>query len=223
MNEILTALLMGLTGSAHCLTMCGSLSVALGFSIPKHKSFWLYALFVSFGRVFGYGVIGLTANVIAQSILVASNGHILYLSILSGVLMIGIGLHISGLSSVIVRIEVIGRFIDKALTPIKQKIMPIDSLGKCLLYGLLWGFLPCGLVYTALSLALVSPTPGAAFGVMVVFGFTTIPAVVGMTIFSRQLTKIFNNQIIKLLLGAIISCVGLFQIYVSSNKLLSLM
>ncbi|MDC2887899.1 sulfite exporter TauE/SafE family protein [Psychrosphaera sp. G1-22] len=120
MNEVITALIMGLTGSVHCLTMCGSLSVALGFSIPKQKTFWLYALFVSLGRVFGYGLIGLLANLLTQSIVVASSGTVFYLSMLSGVLIVGIGLHIANISNIVTKLEKLGTFIDIWLAPLKK-------------------------------------------------------------------------------------------------------
>lgn len=222
MNEIFTALIMGLTGSVHCLTMCGSLSVALGFSIPKQKSFWQYALFVSIGRVLGYGIIGVLANLLTQSIVVVSSGAVFYLSMLSGVLMIGIGMHIANITHIVTKLEKLGTFINVWLAPLKQKLMPIDSMVKCLAYGLLWGFLPCGLVYTALSLAIVSPSPMTAFSVMTLFGLATLPAVVGMTVFSKQLSRIFGHKYTKTTLGLIITFAGLYQIHSAFYKLTAL-
>lgn len=210
---------MGLTGSVHCLTMCGSLSVALGFSIPKQKTFWLYALFVSLGRVFGYGLIGLLANLLTQSIVVASSGTVFYLSMLSGVLIVGIGLHIANISNIVTKLEKLGTFIDIWLAPLKKKLMPIDTIPKCLAYGLLWGFLPCGLVYTALSLAIVSPSPITAFSVMTIFGLATLPTVVGMTVFSNHLSRIFSHSYTKIILGLIITFAGLYQISNAFYKL----
>lgn len=222
MNEIIAALILGATGSVHCLTMCGSMSVALGFSIPKSKPFWLYALFVSIGRVFGYACIGFVVNLLSQSIISLTEGGIFYLSILSGILMVLVALHIANISNYVTQLEKLGSGVNRLLAPIKSKVLPIDSTLKCLAYGLLWGFLPCGLVYTALTLAFVSPTPVHAFFTMLCFGLATLPALVGMTVFSKQLTRFFSQSWLRLTLASVIFIAASYQIYLAFNKLITL-
>lgn len=222
MNELITILILGITGSVHCVTMCGSLSIALGFSIPKNRTFWQYALYVSLGRVFGYGLIGMIVNLLAQSMVSLTAGGIFYLSLISGGLMIVVALHILNLTNWLSKIEKVGQWLNPLLQPLKHRLVPIDSFPKCLAYGVLWGFLPCGLVYTALSFALVSPSPLIGFSAMVLFGLTTVPALVGMTVFSTKLSQWVAKPWVKISFALIIIFSAVFQIATALLKLSSI-
>ncbi|MDA8621495.1 sulfite exporter TauE/SafE family protein [Psychrosphaera sp.] len=218
MSLLLTAFIMGLMGVAHCVAMCGSLSMALGFSIPSNKSFIKYASVISLSRIVGYGVIGFIVNYFTQSFLSVTNGSVLILSFVSSIFMIGIGLHIAKLSNFILYIEVVGKRLNKYLEPLKKKILPIDSLLKCVAYGFLWGFLPCGLIYTALTLALVAESPVQGGFVMFFFGLGTLPAVIGMTVFNSQLNQYLKNSNIRLFFGGVIVIMALYQLFLTYQK-----
>ena len=213
---------MGIMGLAHCVAMCGSLSMALGFSIPANKSFVRYATFISIGRIFGYALIGIAANFFAQSIITLTNGHVLYLSIFSSLLMIGIGLHIANITNFVLKLEKIGAIVNPFINPIKKRLLPIDSILKCLLYGMFWGFLPCGLIYTALSLALVAPTPVMGGLVMLSFGIGTLPALIGMTLFNSKLNSVLSNKIVRLGFGITIIVLAILQLLITLEKITNL-
>jgi sulfite exporter TauE/SafE len=216
---LIPAFLMGFLGSGHCVAMCGSLSMALGFSVPNDKPFLLYSIMISFGRIFGYGLIGFTVNFFAQSVVSLTQGGVLYLAFLSSILMFGIGLHIANISSVVLKTEFIGKWFQPLIDPIKAKILPIDSLIKCILYGFFWGFLPCGLVYTALSLALTSPSSVTGFLVMLFFGLGTLPTLVGLTLVNAKLNLILNRSYVRVLLGVSVMLMALWQFYIAYNRI----
>lgn len=219
MDLILTALIMGFLGSGHCVAMCGSLSMALGFSIPKEKSFISYSILISIGRIFGYALIGLVVNLLTQSIITVTDGGILYLSILSSILMIGIGLHVANINSVVLKTELIGVWVSPIIEPIKKRLLPIDNSLKCLLYGLFWGFLPCGLVYTAISLAITAPNPIYGSLVMLSFGVGTLPTLVGLTAFNSKLNSILEHSYVRLILGVMIISMAFLQLLTTVNQL----
>lgn len=210
---------MGLLGSGHCLAMCGSLTMAVGFSIPREKHFVFYSIVISIGRIVGYGLIGFVANLLTQSILHLTQGTVLYLSILASVLMIGIGLHIANLNSWILKTEKIGKFVTPIIEPIKKRILPIDSVTKCLLYGLFWGLLPCGLVYTALSLSMTSVSPLNAFIVMACFGIGTLPTLVGLTAFNSKLNSILTKTWVRFSLGLSVVLMAIVLLFNTITKL----
>ncbi|GAB2992898.1 sulfite exporter TauE/SafE family protein [Psychrosphaera aestuarii] len=219
MSLLLTAFLMGLLGVGHCVAMCGSLSMALGFSVPANKSFVRYASIISLSRITGYALIGIIANYFTQSIFTLTNGNILFLSVFASLLMIGIGLHVAQISNAILNIEWLGKHANRVIEPLKKKILPIDSLSKCFAYGILWGFLPCGLIYTALSLAVVSESPINAGLIMFCFGLGTLPGVVGMTVFNSKISIYLRNANIRLFFGTLIIIMALYQLYVTYQKL----
>lgn len=216
---ISTAFFMGLFGLVHCLTMCGSLSMALGFSIPREKSILRYTTYISFGRISGYALIGFIANYFSQGIISLSGGNVLYLNVFASLLMFGIGLHICNVSNAVLNIEKIGVWVNKSLEPIKKRLLPIDSVFKCLMYGLFWGFLPCGLVYTALSLALVAPSPLHGGAVMFMFGIATLPALIGMTSLNNKLAIYIKQKKIRTVFGMFIILMASYQLYTTWLKL----
>lgn len=219
---LIPAFLMGFLGSGHCVAMCGSLSMALGFSVPKEKSFFLYSILISIGRIFGYGFIGLIVNFFAQSVVSITQGGVLYLTLLSSILMFGIGLHIANINSFVLKTEFIGKWFQPFIDPIKSKILPINTPLKCLLYGLFWGFLPCGLVYTALSLAITSPSPLTGFSVMFIFGIGTLPTLVGLTLINAKLNSIFNHSYVRFILGLSVIIMAIWQFYFAFNRIMFL-
>ena len=219
MELLFTAFLMGLLGSGHCVAMCGSLSMALGFSVPSNKNFILYSTLISVGRIIGYGLIGFIANLLTQSIILITQGAILYLSIFASILMIGIGLHIANLNSWVLKTEILGSLLNPLLEPIKKRILPIDSTSKCLLYGLFWGFLPCGLVYTALSLSMTSINPVNAALVMIAFGLGTLPTLVGLTAFNTKLNSILEKTWVRFGLGVLVILMAILLLIGTIAKL----
>lgn len=219
MDLVFAALLMGLLGSGHCVAMCGSLTMAVGFSIPSSKNFLFYSLYISLGRIFGYGLIGFVVSLLAQSIIGITNGGIFYLSILSSVLMLGIGLHIAQVNSLVLKTEKLGAFIQPIIDPIKKRLLPIDSISKCLLYGLFWGFLPCGLVYTAISMAITSPNPVNGALIMISFGIGTLPTLVGLTAFNSKLNGILKQYYVRFILGTIVVVMALYSLFTTLTKL----
>ena len=64
------------------------------------------------------------------------------------------------------------------LSPLRQKVFPLNTFPRALTAGLLWGFLPCGLVYGALLIAVVAHNPLSGAALMFVFGLGTIPMLV---------------------------------------------
>lgn len=219
MELLFTALVMGFLGSGHCVAMCGSLTMALGFSIPKEKHFITYAFVISLGRILGYAAIGVIASLLTQSIISLTQGGILYLSVFASILMIGIGLHIAGLNSWVLKTEVLGKYISALIEPIKKRILPIDSIKKCLLYGVFWGFLPCGLVYTALSLAMTSATPLMGGLTMLFFGLGTLPTLVGLTAFNTKLNGILAKTYVRFALGTTVIVLALILLFNTITKL----
>ncbi|NVK24847.1 MAG: sulfite exporter TauE/SafE family protein [Gammaproteobacteria bacterium] len=218
MELLIAALLMGFLGGGHCVAMCGSLSMAVGFSVPRDKNFILYSFFISLGRILGYGAIGFIASVFMQSIVGLTSGGVFVLSIISSILMIGIGLHIARINSLVLYTEKLGTFIQPIIDPIKKRLLPIDSIPKCMAYGLFWGLLPCGLVYTALSMSLTAPNALLGGLVMFMFGLGTLPTLVGLTAFNSKLNSILEQSYVRLFLGSIVILMALFNLFMTLQK-----
>lgn len=212
---LIPALAMGFLGSPHCMGMCGGIVTAFGISMqnltPKKRSV-LIACYHT-GRIFSYMGLGLVATLVGETVLApfmtgnAMPRIILGLAIIfASLLMLGVPF--------LNRLEKVGLGLWNALAPIRQKVLPMDNIPKALSAGLLWGLLPCGMVYGALVMAMsVSATNHASLGVlfMMAFGIGTIPmlAMTGATLsWLQQKIKAFNlrrfSGVIMLISGILI-------------------
>lgn len=187
---ILEGLLIGLLGSVHCVGMCGPIALIVPskgeHSVAKYKSYLLYNL----GRVFTYGLFGTFFGLISESIRFAEVQQIASIVIGIFILMVSIFLFFGK------NIKV-NAFLVKLLNPIKRKLGSLlqtkrGNEANTFLIGFLNGFLPCGLVYVALSASLLTHSIFDSILLMVSFGIGTIPALMFLMIFKMKLSKLIN-------------------------------
>ena len=217
----ISAFFVGLFSTLHCLGMCGGIIGALTFSLPEHirNNRWRLIPYVSAyntGRISSYCVAGALAGGLGDSIisLTPQYGH-LALQLFATVLMIGIGLYLAGWFPSFARIEHIGKPIWQKLEPISQKLIPVKNPLHAYLFGLVWGWLPCGLVYTALiwSTTASSATNGALF--MLAFGAGTLPTVMTAGILTGWFVRLSRSTYIRPLVGLTVIALALVTGYLA--------
>ncbi|MGO2756798.1 urease accessory protein UreH domain-containing protein [Psychrobacter sp.] len=212
---LVAAFLMGFFGSPHCLGMCGGIVTAFGLSMKDTspaKKRGLVATY-HFGRLLSYALLGLIAGVIGTTVLtplmVGNNTP----RILLGLVLAFVGLTMLGLPF-LNKLERLGMHFWQALAPLRKKVFPLNTFPRALMAGLLWGFLPCGLVYGALLIAVVGHSPLTGAGLMFVFGLGTIP----MLVATHETVSWMRNHIGRLRLrqvnGVIMVLSGLAVIFV---------
>jgi sulfite exporter TauE/SafE len=173
------AFVAGAAGSVHCLAMCGGLAGALGMrsrSSPSQalRDAWLYHV----GRLGGYGLAGAVFAMLGGTLLSAVNLPLLAIvaRIGAGALLILAALKILFGWNLLSAIEYAGARYWRALQPIAQRALTTSGATRSLTIGLLWGWLPCGLVYSMLMFAAMSGDALRGAGIMIAFGLGTIPA-----------------------------------------------
>ena len=183
--------LIAATGSIHCVGMCGGISSALTFAIPESRRYgttlWLWQGILGLGRMTTYTVFGALAGVLGNQLLDLLPGPAMAVGLwLSGILMLLLALHLAGKGGLLAQLERFGQGVWRKLQPLTRKLLPLDHPIKAYLLGMLWGFLPCGLVYTSLALAGTSGQPLTGAAIMAVFGaITVIPVATTGVIASR--------------------------------------
>jgi sulfite exporter TauE/SafE len=156
-----SALLLASAGSVHCIGMCGGISSALTFSIPESrrqgKSLWGWQLLFGIGRVSTYMVLGSLAGMLGKALLDWLPGPSMAIGLtLSGILMLLLSGYLLGQGVWLKKLEGIGSGLWRRLQPLTRRLLPVDHPLKALALGGLWGLLPCGLIYTALALAVMA-------------------------------------------------------------------
>lgn len=205
---LITLFLAGLLGSSHCLVMCGGLSAALAAGPQRRHP--LTSLLYQFGRITSYAIAGSIAGAVG-----ASGAHLLsphagdYLRIATAAIVVLIGLRLALGAGAEMRWmrwpEQMGSRVWRALAPLARAPVPGSALLRPVFVGMLWGWLPCGLVYSALVAATVSggPWPGAAS--MLAFGLGTIPAMLGVGLAGMRLPRA-DGPFARLLGAGIVAC-----------------
>ncbi|AOE50596.1 sulfite exporter TauE/SafE family protein [Kangiella sediminilitoris] len=212
----LPAFMMGLLGSSHCLGMCGGLTVALSSGCEPQKQALLSLVYQLF-RIVSYAILGTIVGSLGAVITRWTDFPILLF--LAGFLLIMMGLYLMGQWSLLTYLEKQGGRLWKILQPLQKRFLPLRRVSQAIPIGLLWGLLPCGLVYSALAMAAASG--GAAQGTvtMLAFGLGTLPALYVTGLFAKQLIHFFRRQVVRSLIGVIFILWGSFQLYNVSSMI----
>jgi sulfite exporter TauE/SafE len=181
--DYFSAFVIGILGSGHCLGMCGGITSMLTSALPKDSSYskTLLVICYNLGRIFSYSligaIVGFTGSVAAKNIGVPLSG----LRMVSAIFLIFLGLYIGKWLMWLNRIEGLGKYIWRYLSPYSKQLIPVNSPVKALGLGALWGWLPCGLIYSMLTWSLASGDVTKGALIMTFFGLGTLPALLIMS------------------------------------------
>lgn len=224
MNEELTltsAFLLGFFSTMHCIGMCGGIIGALSLSLPvdirnnKPKLF-SFVLTYNVGRLASYGFAGLIAGAVGTSVLQSTGfdqGH----AILRGIgifMMVAIGLYLTGWLPQLASVEKIGIPVWKRLEPIGRKLVPVATLPRALAYGLIWGWLPCGLVYFVLVWALTAGDALLGALTMLAFGAGTLPTLITAGFMTSWITRFAHSKRARQVVGLLIIALAIGSLFI---------
>uniref|UniRef100_A0A7C1WVX4 Sulfite exporter TauE/SafE family protein n=1 Tax=Pseudomonas graminis TaxID=158627 RepID=A0A7C1WVX4_9PSED len=210
--QLLSALVLGLLGGGHCLGMCGGLMGALTFAIPPEQRARRLRLLMAYniGRVFSYACAGLLTGMLGWA--VANSPGAILLRVIAGLLMITMGLYLAGWWSGLTRIEALGRGVWRYLQPLTRRLMPVSTTPRALLLGAVWGWLPCGLVYSTL---LWSASQGNALHsalLMLAFGIGTWPVLLATGLAAERISALLRRRSVRVAGGLLVILFGLWTL-----------
>jgi len=210
--QLLSALILGLLGGGHCLGMCGGLMGALTLAIPKEQRSRRFRLLLAYnlGRIFSYACAGLLIGLAGWA--VANSPAAMLLRVVAALLLMCMGLYLAGWWSGLTRIEGLGRWLWRYVQPVASRMLPVTSLPRALLLGALWGWLPCGLVYSTL---LWSASQGNALHsavLMLAFGVGTWPVLLATGLAAERTTALLRKRGIRIVGGLLVMLFGLWTL-----------
>jgi len=187
-----------------CGSIIGTLTLSLSPDIRNNKVLLLpYVLNYNLGRITSYTVAGGLAGLIGVLMIMPFgeiHGHRI-LQLLSALVMMSAGLYIAGWFPRFAYIEKMGTRFWKKIEPFGRKLIPVKTHTQAYLFGMVWGWLPCGLVYSALTLAATAGDVAKSALLMLAFGAGTLPAVMGVGIMTNILTRLSRTERFKQLIG----------------------
>jgi sulfite exporter TauE/SafE len=216
---LVSATLMGLLGSTHCVAMCGGV-VAVGCgALPiarrgRPLAHVPYTLAYNAGRIASYACAGALAGLLGSTL--ASFGFaeraFLALRVVAAALMVAVGLYLAGFVKVLRWAERAGEPVWRRVAPLARRFVPVRTPGHALLLGLMWGWMPCGLVYAALGSA---TTTGSALGgaaTMAAFGVGTLPTLLAMGSAAALMARLSKSPAIRTAAAVVILGFGVLQL-----------
>jgi len=216
--SLLSAFLVGLLGGVHCVGMCGGIVAALSMGLPEQQrsgaARWKYLLAYNLARISSYTLAGGLLGGVGWLAARWSGLHQLQLGlqVLAALFMVALGLYLGGWWQGLVQVERAGGRVWARLEPLGRRFLPVRSPGQAFLLGLVWGWLPCGLVYSVLvwSISTGSPLQGAAL--LFSFGLGTLPNLLAMGVAAGWLSARVREPRTRQLAGLLVIFFGLYSL-----------
>lgn len=243
--DIFSAFIIGLLGSGHCLAMCGGITTMLTSAINSPANLTVtepeetmqgdipikvttsqvncspqtsrveLVFFYHVGRITSYcligAIVGFTGSIAAKNIGVPIAG----LRLVAAIFLILLGLYIGQWLLWLNRIEALGKGLWGCLSPFTKYVIPVDNYSKSLGLGAIWGWLPCGLVYSTLTWALASGNALTGATIMLFFGLGTLPALLALSLGIGNIKVLLVNNTFRKAMAISLIGYGIYSFIVA--------
>jgi hypothetical protein len=209
-QSLFALFLVGLLGGTHCVGMCGGIVAAISMQLPGQGTRFSYHFAYNAGRILSYAVAGGLAGAVGASTLLLEGmwpvQQVLYG--LANLMLVALGLYLAGLWQAVTQIERLGGLLWRRIQPLSKSLLPVRNPAQAFLLGTLWGWLPCGLVYSVLITALASGNAISGAASMLAFGLGTLPNLIAMGLFAQQLQTLTKNIWVRRAAGLLVAGYG---------------
>ena len=216
----LAVFLIGLLGGTHCVGMCGGIVSALTVQIPGQvQRQWPIHLAYNLGRIATYTVLGTalgalgTVGFLFDDFLPIQMGFY----VLANVMLIALGLYLTGFTRLLAPVERAGHGVRRRVQPRTRRFLPAKGPAQAFPLGLLWGFLPCGLIYSVLATALVTGSALRGGALMLAFGLGTLPNLLLAGMLLKHLRGVTRNRWVRSVAGTVVLGFGVFGLLNASS------
>ncbi|MCM0149521.1 sulfite exporter TauE/SafE family protein [Photobacterium galatheae] len=218
-SDFFAAFAIGLLGAGHCLGMCGGIAAAITMGMPGQRQGQRFSFLILYnaGRLASYAIAGalIGGAVAGMASLSGISSALLYLRLGAALMMILLALYIGQWWQGVTKIEILGQSLWRHISPFAKSLLPLKSPFAAFPFGVIWGWLPCGLVYSTLSWAAVAGNAASGAMVMLAFGLGTLPAMLLVGVMAERLKHWLSNQLFKKTSALMLLSYGLHTGYVA--------
>lgn len=216
----LSAFVVGLLGGVHCVGMCGGLvsamtmGIANGVQKPIGQILPFHIAYNS-GRIISYVIAGALMGGVGVMLASFMPVYIAQktLLVLAGVFMVLLGLYLSGWWMLLTRVEQAGSFLWKRIEPVGRKLLPVTRVRQAFVLGLLWGWLPCGLVYSVLIWSVSAGGVVEGGLLMLAFALGTLPNLLAMGVVAGKLVQFMRQPLMRKTAGVLVMLFGFYNLW----------
>ena len=208
-SGFLALFLVGLLGGTHCVGMCGGIVGAMSMG---GKTGWGIHLAYNAGRILSYAAAGAIAGALGAASL-GLEGQVpvrMALYLIANLMLVALGLYLIGLTGALAFTERAGQALWRRLQPLTKLFLPVRSIAQAFPLGMLWGWLPCGLVYSALASALTAGSAGRGAAMMLAFGLGTLPNLLLAGLLLARLNEIVKRPAVRTASGLLVLGFGIY-------------
>lgn len=192
--------------------MCGGIVGALSLQGPQGGAAVPVHLAYNFGRIISYAAAGLLAGLLGQlagSVLPLQRGLYLFASLM----LVAMGIYLLGLTQSLAWLERGGQRLWRYIQPLTGRFLPVRGIAQALPLGLLWGWLPCGLVYSALTTALASGSAVKGALLMLAFGMGTLPNLLLAGLLLARFRRFAQARATRMVSGLLVLGYGIIGLF----------
>jgi len=214
----LAVFLVGLLGGVHCVGMCGGIIGALSVQ-GVGRAPWRLHLAYNLGRIVSYAMAGALVGSLGGLGLafgpLASTQLAFY--VLANVMLVALGIYLMGFTRILGFAERFGHGLWRRLQPLTARFLPARTIRQAFPLGMLWGWLPCGLVYSVLTTALVSGSAARGALAMLVFGLGTLPNLLLAGLLLTRFRRFAQAPAARMLAGCLVLGFGIYGLANASS------
>ena len=201
--------LVGLLGGTHCIGMCGGIVGALSLGGPAR---WSLHLAYNAGRILSYTAAGALAGALgAAGIGLGGDAPVrIILYLVANLMLVALGLYLLGVTRALAFTERLGQRLWLHIQPLTRRFLPARTVAQAFPLGVLWGWLPCGLVYSALATALGSGSVAGGALAMLAFGAGTLPNLLAAGILLAKMSEFVRRAPVRIASGLLVLGFGLY-------------
>ena len=232
--SLFAVFMIGLLGSVHCVGMCGGIVSAISVASAPVKRFpvavvadgggvlgagalhtVLRIVSYNLGRIGSYAVAGAIAGGVARSARTLAGVSSMQMGgyWVANLMLVALGLYLMGAWQGLTYLEFAGHGVWRRIQPLTKKLLPLDNSLKMLAAGGIWGWLPCGMVYSVLLTAMLSGSALSGAAVMLAFGLGTMPTLLTMGLFGARLKTWMQRRPVRVVGGLLVLAFGLLGLF----------
>ena len=215
-SGFLAVFLIGLLGGVHCAGMCGGIVSALSLQMPGKSGSggapWVIHLAYNLGRIGSYALAGAVMGALGSIGLLLNNALPvqLMLYVAANLMMIALGLYLTGITRVLAFAERAGQWLWRRIQPATGRFLPVRGPAQAFPLGLLWGWLPCGLVYSVLAMALLTGSASRGAMTLLAFGLGTLPNLMLAGLLLARFRNAIQGRALRLASGLLVLGFGVY-------------
>lgn len=218
-SGFVTVFLIGLLGGVHCVGMCGGIVSALAAPLPGARVGWRVHLGYNLGRISSYTLAGALMGALSNLGLLL-NGVLpvqMVLYVAANLMLIALGFYLIGFTGGLAVTERLGQRLWRCIQPLTAHFLPARTALQAYPLGLVWGWIPCGLVYSVLATALLTGSALRGAATMLVFGLGTLPNLLLAGMLLLRFRKVVQRRAVRLAAGSLVLTFGVVGLFNAST------